>query len=75
MAKKTHAEARYEAVAKSNDRCGRCRWFEAPRACDIVESPIGERGWCKYFHAKAGSFVGSQKDDRAYVQAMRARDA
>lgn len=56
MAKKTKSEAKY-GPGHPNSRCGKCKWFEPPSGCEIVEGRIEPDMWCKFFHAKSGGAI------------------
>lgn len=49
------AASDYQNHPNGDERCGRCRYFQPPNACEIVPGNISPRGWCKWFRRrKAG---------------------
>lgn len=38
--------AHYVAVTPNGKKCSACKFFEAPRACKVVEGDIDPNGWC-----------------------------
>jgi hypothetical protein len=50
MAKESKEKADYTPLAhKHNERCERCKYFEIPRECRLVQGEISPKGWCKHF--------------------------
>ncbi len=48
----SHADAKYQATPKGQQRCEICIQVEPPDHCKIVRSPISAKGWCQYFAAR-----------------------
>lgn len=44
--------SRYQNRPNGDERCGRCRYFQAPGSCEIVPGHISPRGWCRWFRAR-----------------------
>lgn len=52
------AASNYQNHPNGNQRCGGCRYFQPPNACEIVPGNISPRGWCKWFRARRASSGG-----------------
>ncbi|MBZ8131713.1 high potential iron sulfur protein [Afifella sp. IM 167] len=44
--------AGYQTTPKGRQQCDNCRHFQAPNACQVVESPISPTGWCRLYAKK-----------------------
>ena len=42
-------EAEYQDGPKGLERCGLCKHFISPNACEIVADPVRSDGWCRYY--------------------------
>jgi len=42
----------YQNHPHGEDRCGRCKHFQAPSSCEIVPGNISPNGWCHWFSAR-----------------------
>jgi hypothetical protein len=52
-AQKASKEAmKYQDKPKDGQRCDGCVYFQAPRACGIVEGDIAPEGWCVAWNKK-----------------------
>ena len=49
--KKSKKEVNYSKGMK-NSRCGVCKYFISPDACDKVKGEIDKNYWCELFEAK-----------------------
>jgi hypothetical protein len=47
--KLSHADVAFEHPARGPHHCSECARFEAPDACELVESPIAPEDWCERF--------------------------
>ena len=45
------AASDYQNHPNGDERCGRCKYFQAPNSCEVVPRNISPRGWCKWFRA------------------------
>ena len=48
-AKLSHADVAFEHPARGPHHCSECAYFEAPAACELVESPVAPEDWCERF--------------------------
>jgi hypothetical protein len=46
--------SKYQNQPNGDERCGRCRYFQAPGSCAVVTGNISPRGWCKWFRGQKG---------------------
>lgn len=47
--KVSKASVEYGPAGEHRDRCGRCRHFEQPNACELVAGAINRNDWCRLF--------------------------
>ena len=45
--------AKYQDHPKSGQQCSKCRFFLAPKSCQLVAGDISPNGWCSFYAAKA----------------------
>jgi len=50
ISKKT---AGYQDHPNNGQQCSKCRFFQAPHSCQLVEGTIKKDGWCTLFQAKS----------------------
>lgn len=50
-AKVSKASVDYGPAGEHQDRCGRCRHFKRPDACELVAGAINRNDWCLLFEA------------------------
>lgn len=50
--KMTQKQAGYQESPKGEQQCDKCKLFEQPNACSVVEGKISPNGWCKLFQPK-----------------------
>lgn len=50
--KASKADAKYQDTPKDGQKCSACVYFQAPRACGVVEGDISPEGWCAMFNKK-----------------------
>ena len=43
------AEAEYQDMPKGLTRCGLCKHFISPNACEIVGGTVQSNGWCRFY--------------------------
>jgi hypothetical protein len=43
------AEAQYQDNPKGLARCGICKHFISPNACEVVAGPVQSDGWCRFY--------------------------
>ena len=48
----SQADAKYQGMPKSDQRCDRCANFQPPNACKFVQGDISPSGWCQLFAPK-----------------------
>ena len=49
----TQEVAGYQDKPNGDKRCAGCRFFKAPKSCQLVQGDISPDGWCKFFNAKS----------------------
>jgi len=42
-------DAQYQDKPNGLERCGLCKHFISPSACEIVAGPVQSDGWCKFY--------------------------
>jgi hypothetical protein len=42
-------EAQYQDRPSGLARCGLCKHFISPNACEIVAGPVDSNGWCRFY--------------------------
>lgn len=52
LAKASKAAVDYRDKPNGNQQCSKCRFFEAPHSCKLVEGEISPNGWCHFFAPK-----------------------
>lgn len=50
ISKKT---AGYQDHPNDDQQCAKCRFFQKPHSCQLVEGKIDKDGWCTLFQAKS----------------------
>lgn len=45
--------AKYQDHPKKGQQCSKCRFFLAPKSCQLVAGDISPNGWCSFYAAKA----------------------
>ena len=44
--------AKYQDQPNNGQSCSQCRFFLAPKSCQLVEGDISPNGWCSFFSKK-----------------------
>lgn len=57
-AKMSKAEADYQEIAPSSERCGTCQMFRMLDSCTAVEGRISSRGVCRIYESALDVFQG-----------------
>lgn len=53
FAQKTPKDAvKYQDTPKDGQKCSTCVYFQAPKACTLVEGTISPEGWCTAYNKK-----------------------
>ena len=42
-------EAQYQDRPNGLERCGVCKHFISPNACEVVAGPVQSDGWCRFY--------------------------
>lgn len=42
-------EAQYQDVPNGFQKCGSCKHFISPNACEVVAGPVQGHGWCRFY--------------------------
>ena len=51
-AKVTQKAVSYRGTPKGAQQCDKCKLFQPPNACKLVEGEISPKGWCSAFQPK-----------------------
>ena len=62
MAKVSKASVGYHENAHA-DRCGVCKYFQAPNGCAIVSGVVAADGWCERFKRMASKWISGATEN------------
>jgi hypothetical protein len=51
-AKVSQSEAHYRDTPSGSSSCEKCRQFQPPSACKLVDGTVSPSGWCNFFAAR-----------------------